>query len=160
MRDKDFRRASHIFVDTPSELRNRIRKRSSMRLLGTHMTPTIVTYCQKHHEFPSEKEAYLWLANEMLRSCKKALRASQLPRGRRGKLYFSESGAGMTNPERIPHGSFVETNLSNTQKVNNLDQLAHCLGLKRNRDWDWRALQRPTPQYIDADELLARFDAP
>ena len=64
----------------------------------------------------------------------------------------------MHQPKRLANGWWAELCLSNDQKVRILDNVAQYVGLKRGRDWQWHAENRPTKEFIDVDALFAELD--
>jgi hypothetical protein len=123
------------------------------------MTPTIVMFCAKRYRFSSEKAAYLWLMENFLRVRPDLLSDPAIPKQRNGRPLLSLSPIDTPDQAKLPIGMYVQTNLSNQQKVRSLDSVAQRVGLKRGRDWEWHAHHQPTPRYIDGDALLAQFEA-
>ena len=88
------------------------------------MTPTIVIFRGKRHPFSSEKAAYLWLIEQLLRIKPDLLRDPNLHRkGGRSRPLFSRSPIGMKDWVRLANDWYVNTNLSNPEKVKILDNL-------------------------------------
>lgn len=160
---KEMHHSPHVLLDRAAGARHRACVEAHIDNPETTMTPTIVIFGGKRHRCPSERAAYLG-ALEQLLNVKPDLftdlgSARHLRKGGRGRPLFSLSRYAMTDPARIAGGWYVETNLSNLEKVRILDNLADSAGLKRGRDWDWQAEYRENPKYLDGDALLAELEA-
>jgi hypothetical protein len=113
-------------------------------------------------ELPSEQDAYVWLIEKFLR-LKPGLftdpkSASYVCKGARGADHFATSPSNLNQPTRLANGWWAELCLSNDQKVRILDDVVQYTGLKRGRDWEWQAENRPTKEFIDTDTLFAELD--
>jgi hypothetical protein len=112
--------------------------------------------------FPTQQDAFLGLVEKFLRIKPDLFTdpktAPYVCSGRDGAVLFAPSAWQMNQPKRLVNGWFAETCLNNDQKVSILDNLAQYVGLKRHRDWDWQASNRPTKGFIDTDALFAELD--
>jgi hypothetical protein len=155
--------AFHVLLDSAAKEGHGASADAFIAKPETTMTQTIVIFRGMRRQFPSQKAAYLGALEQFL-IVKPDLftdtgSACSLRKGGRGRPLFSRSRYAMTDPARIAGGVYVETNLSNREKVGLLDKLASSAGLKRERDWEWHTEHRENPKYLDGDALLAEFEA-
>jgi len=128
------------------------------------MTPTIIMVRGKYMQFPSERDAYLFLVKMFIRIKPDIFtdpNSAHVCKGRQGTIYFAPSRHDIQHqPERVANNWWANLCLSNDQKVCMLDKLAQCVGWKRgkDKDWDWRAEHRETREFIDVDALFAELD--
>jgi hypothetical protein len=114
-------------------------------------TPTSVTFRGASRNFPTAKEAYVWLVDKFLSTRPDLLedrqRRESIAAGW-GRYYFGRSRAEMfqTSPHlaedqnnygRATGGWFVNLNISNDIKLEVLRRLASFAGLKEGEDWTW-----------------------
>lgn len=131
------------------------------------MGRTVVEFHASATEHCSQAEAYVWTLNQYLnekgdffRSIGAKLR--HICVGARGAIYFSPSPAGMRSARQLGNGWWAETGLSEKQKADALYLLAQAIGVSSERDYRWKADNRPTRKDIDVGtlkkSLLARTD--
>ena len=123
-------------------------------------TPTTVVFGGVRHEFPSAKEAYVWLIERFVKTYPKLFidlnwQTAFVAKGKK-RNYFGRSPAKMfhgsphlaedsNNYARLLNGWYVNLNLSNAQKRYILFRFAHVANLKHGEDWQWKVSGEPEP---------------
>jgi len=122
------------------------------------MGRTFVEFHARATEHRSQAEAYVWTLNQYLieKGDFFKLMGAKLGHicvGARGAIYFSPSPAGMRRAAPLRNGWWAETGLSEKQKADALYLLAQAIGVSSERDYRWKADNRPTRKYVDVETL-------
>lgn len=136
--------------------------------------PTAVSFRGEHREFPSQKQAYIWLVERFIANNPKPFvdldwETVYIVKGPR-ILYFAKSLRALFkhNPRladdkrkhhRLTNGWYAQLYLSENQKLEILERLSAVAQLKMGVEWDWNG-RGQAPGRLDADELLRELGEP
>ena len=123
-------------------------------------TPTTVFFGGVRHEFPSAKEADVWLISRFVKTYPELFidlnwETVFVVKGKK-RNYFGRSPAKMFHHSHhlaedsnnyiwLVNGWSVNLNLSNAQKRDILGRFAHVANLKYGEDWQWKVSGEPEP---------------
>lgn len=133
--------------------------------------PIEAMFMATRHQFPSEKEAYVWLIERFTTHYPKPFehidwQTAFVAKGTR-TLYFAKSLTALfrTSPDlaldpqkhhRLANGWYAKLVLSEKQKVELLMKLAAVASLRIGIDWDWDRRGASSPE-VSPDEVLREF---
>ena len=131
-------------------------------------SPTVVSPQGKKRDFPSQKQAYIWLVERFIAHNPKPFidldwETVYIVKGPR-ILYFAKSLRALFkhNPRladdkrkhhRLTNGWYAQLYLSENQKVEILERLGGVAQFRVGVDWDWNG-RGLSPAHVDANELL------
>lgn len=137
--------------------------------------PTQVQFGDKHNTFPSSKNAYIWLVENMLKtktnlSFSDAVFKEMFINGGRGARYLAltpeELFPAKSNDEiraikdtlwhELPNKWILNLKLSNDQKRDKLGSLAAVCKLNE-KDWSWRVEGEEESDLSDFDEIFFKM---
>ena len=135
-------------------------------------SPTVVSFQGEKRDFPSQKQAYIWLVERFIAYNPKPFvdldwETVYIVKGPL-ILYFAKSLRALfkQNPSlasekskhhRLTNGWYAQLYLSENQKVEILDRLGSVAHLHLGVDWDWNG-RGQAPDRLDADELLRELE--
>lgn len=130
--------------------------------------PTVLSFRGEEREFPSQKQAYIWLVERFIAHNPRPFvdldwRTVYIVKGPR-ILYFARSLRALfkqsprlandkNKHHRLTNGWYAQLYLSENQKVEILERLGAVAHLKMGVDWDWNG-RGLSPVHVDANELL------
>lgn len=137
--------------------------------------PTTVEFKGRCEDFPSQKEAFIWLLERFIhyypdpftKPGRETVRIAKGPRS----LYFARSpqrlfskghehlAANHSAWHLLSNGWYVKLVLNEPTKFEKLQEYASLASLRLGVDWDWRVEGRPAIRVVvDTDELLRQFN--
>jgi hypothetical protein len=135
--------------------------------------PTVAMFEGERREFPSQKDAYLWLIERFIARNPKPFveldwQTLLIAKGPR-ILYFAKSlrvlfrqrpdlAKDKNKYSRLSNGWYAQLVLNEEQKVEILERIASVSNLRMGVDWDWNG-RGLAPDRIDADELFRELSA-
>lgn len=134
--------------------------------------PTNVMFLGSTKNFPTEKEAYVWLMERFsqhypqpfenidwqTRFVAKGVRALYFARSLKNLFHTApDHAADTTKYHRLANGWYAKLVLSEQQKVELLMKFAAVANLRMGTDWDWNDTAKNSP-LLTSDELLAELE--
>ena len=130
--------------------------------------PTVAMFQSQQRDFPSQKEAYLWLIERFIAYNPRPFKDLDwqtrfIAKGPR-ILYFAKSLRVLfrQNPDlakdaskhrRLSNGWYAQLILNEEQKVEILERIASVSNLRMGVDWDWNG-RGVAPGRVEVDDLL------
>ncbi len=145
---------------------------------GRGATPTTAIFRSTKKQFPTAKEAYVWLVDRFTgvrpdvftdvrwdTTGYIAIGRHRNEKGRPSRNYFARSAeqlfrdspwlaTNQSNYAKLQNGWFVNVNLNNREKFDILCRFGWVVGLKGGRDWDWE-VSEPSEGLEDRKERIA-----